>query len=148
MSKSRKLDPVIEMARKATEQALISLGESNALLQRELTQLEELMQYRNEYLQRFRQNDPLVMSAKKALELRGFLAQLDQAIQSQEHQVSESRQRVDHQQADWIAARNKEQALDSLMSKYVADENHKQQRREQRESDEHTNANWLRLHRD
>ena len=148
MSRTRKLDPVIDMARKATESELIKLGEHNALLQREQNQLDDLIQYREEYLSRFRQGDPMQMSAKKALDLRGFLAQLDQAIQAQQLQVNQSRQVVERQQQNWFQARNKEQALDSLMARYRADEDVKQQRREQRENDEHTNAMWLRSRRD
>lgn len=147
MSRTRKLDPVIEMARKATESELVKLGESNALLQQEQHQLDDLMRYRDEYLARFRRDDPMVMSAKKALELRGFLAQLDQAIHAQQLQVNHSQQLVDRQQNNWMQARNKEQALDSLMARYHADEQVKLQRREQRDNDEHTNAMWLRLRR-
>lgn len=98
MSRTRKLDPVIDMARKTTESELIKLGEQNALLQREQNQLDDLMQYRDEYLARFRQGDPMQMSAKKALDLRGFLAQLDQAIQAQQLQVNQSQQVVNRQQ--------------------------------------------------
>ncbi len=148
MSRTRKLDPVIDMARKATESELIKLGEHNALLQREQNQLDDLIQYRDEYLARFRQGDPMQMSAKKALDLRGFLAQLDQAIQAQQLHVNHSQQVVDRQQQNWLQARNKEQALDSLMARYHADEEKKQLRREQRENDEHTNAMWLRSRRD
>jgi flagellar FliJ protein len=144
----RKLDPVIDIARKRTESELVKLGQSNALLQHEQNQLDDLMQYRDDYLARFRRDDPLVMSAKKALELRGFLAQLDQAIHAQQLQVNQSQSLVDRQQQNWLQARNKEQALDSLMAKYQANEQHQQQRREQRDNDEHTTAIWLRTHRD
>lgn len=148
MSRMRKLDPVIDIARKRTESELVKLGQSNALLQHEQNQLDDLMQYRDDYLARFRRDDPLVMSAKKALELRGFLAQLDQAIHAQQLQVNQSQSLVDRQQQNWLQARNKEQALDSLMAKYQANEQHQQQRREQRDNDEHTTAIWLRTRRD
>lgn len=144
MSRMRKLDPVIEVARKSTESELVKLGETNALLQRDQTQLDDLMQYRDDYLARFRGEDPLVMSAKKALELRGFLAHLDQAIQAQQLQVNHSQQLVDRQQQNWLQARNKEQALDSLMAKYQAAEQQQQLKQEQRDNDEHTTSVWLR----
>lgn len=148
MSRTRKLDPVIEMARKVTQSELVKLGESNALLQRDQNQLDDLIRYRDEYLAKFRRDDPMVMSAKKALELRGFLAQLDQAIHAQQLQVNQSRQQLNKQQQNWLQAKNKEQALDALMARYHADEQTRQQRREQHENDEHTTAMWLRLHRD
>lgn len=148
MSRMRKLDPVIEVARKSTESELVKLGETNALLQRDQHQLDDLMQYRDDYLARFRREDPMVMSAKKALELRGFLAQLDQAIHAQQLQVNHSQQLVDRQQQNWLQARNKEQALDSLMAKYQAAEQRQQQKQEQRDNDEHTTSVWLRSRRD
>ncbi|WP_438971103.1 flagellar export protein FliJ [Methylophaga sp.] len=147
MSRSRKLNPVIEMARKTTEDELIKLGETNALLQQEQGQLDDLINYRQDYLNRFRQGDPTLMSAKKALDLRAFLAQLDQAIQAQQNQVTQSETRVQHQQKNWMEAKNKEQAIDTLMERYKSDELHQQQRHEQRENDEHTNAMWLRRHK-
>lgn len=144
MSRSHKLNPVIEIARKATETELIKLGETNALLQQEQSQLDDLVGYRQEYLNRFRQDDPTRMSAKKALDLRAFLAQLDQAIHAQQIQVNQSQTQVQHQQNNWFEAKNKEQAIDTLMARYKADELQQQQRHEQRENDEHTNAMWLR----
>ncbi|SFK10233.1 flagellar export protein FliJ [Methylophaga sulfidovorans] len=144
MSRSRKLDPVIEMARKATESELQKLGQQNALLQQEQFQLDDLLQYRAEYLARFRQDDPMVMTAKKALDLRSFLAKLDQAILSQESQVKSANQKVVQQQQLWLQARNKEQAIDALMARYEATELKKQLKREQAETDEHTNGVWLR----
>ena len=144
MSRSRKLNPVIDVARKASETELIKLGETNALLQQDQNQLEDLVGYRQEYLNRFRQDDPTLMSAKKALDLRAFLAQLDQAIHAQQVQVSQSQTRVQHQQKNWLEAKNKEQAIDALMARYKVDELQQQQRHEQRENDEHTNAMWLR----
>ena len=148
MSRSRKLNPVIDMARKATENELIRLGEHNALLQQDQSQLDDLISYRQEYLNRFRQDDPTLMSAKKALELRAFLAQLDQAIQAQQVQVNQSQLKVQQQQKNWLEAKNKEQAIDTLRHRYKADEVQQQQRHEQRENDEHTNAMWLRRHKD
>jgi len=147
MSRSRKLDPVIDMARKTTESELGKLGQTNALLQQAENQLDDLLRYRDEYLARFREDDPMLMSARKALELRGFLAQLDQAIHAQQLQVNQSRQLVGRQQQNWQQARNKQQALDSLMDRYRGEEQRRQQRLEQRENDEHTNAQWLRQRR-
>jgi len=144
MTRSRKLTPVVEMARKATETELVKLGQQNDVLLREQTQLDDLMRYREEYLAKFRQGDEMRMSAKKALELRAFLAQLDQAIHSQKQQVSNVQRHVQHQQQNWMQARNKEHAIDSLISRYKSEETKQTQRREQRENDEHTSTKWSR----
>lgn len=144
MSRANKLKPVVEITRRATEQELNKLGESNALLTREQAQLDDLIQYRAEYLARFRSEDPTIMSAKKALELRGFLVQLDQAISAQQQQVKHNQQLVKQQQQLWLEARNKEQAVEKLVSRYQAEETQKQLKQEQKEADEHTTSIWFR----
>lgn len=144
MSRSKKLKPVVDIKVKATKDALLKVGEANAVWQTDKLQLEELQRYKIEYLDLFRRRDAVVMSAQKILELRGFLVQLDQAIQAQEQQVQSSYDGVKRQQALWLEARSKEQAIQSLVSRYQADENYQQEKQEQRDSDEHTNSQWLR----
>jgi len=147
MKRSKKLKPVVDIKVKATEDALIKLGQANMIWQQDKQQLEDLNRYKGEYLAMFRQSDTLVMSAQKVLELRSFLVQLDQAINAQEHQVQSSYDGVQHQQKLWLEARSKEQAIQSLVSRYHADEIYQQAKQEQRESDEHTTSKWFRKSR-
>jgi flagellar FliJ protein len=147
MSRANKLLPVKEMAQRQTENELAKLGQLNGALSRARSQLDELMHYRNEYLSRFRRSDIQTLPAKKNLELRAFLTHLDQAIQGQQQQVQQSQERVNLQQQQWQHAKNKEQAIDNLMIRYEAETALKQLKKEQRDSDEHTNAIWLRRHR-
>ncbi|HDZ15973.1 MAG TPA: flagellar export protein FliJ [Methylophaga aminisulfidivorans] len=144
MSRSRKLEPVIEMAQRASEEALSKLGELNAVLQQHQLQLDDLLQYRADYLARFRRDDPLVMSAKKALDLRSFLVKLDQAVSSQEGLVRQASRQVETQRQHWLKARSKEQALAALMNRYDSQERQKQLKKEQADTDEFTNNIWLR----
>lgn len=144
MKRSKKLKPVVDIKVKATEKALVNLGQANVIWQQDKQQLEDLNRYKGEYLAIFRQRDALVMSAQKVLELRGFLVQLDQAIKAQQHQVQTSYEGVQHQQKLWLEARSKEQAIQSLVSRYHADEIYQQAKQEQRESDEHTTSMWFR----
>ncbi|MDH5592755.1 MAG: flagellar FliJ family protein, partial [Gammaproteobacteria bacterium] len=90
MKRSQKLNPVVDIAAKATDAALIKVGEANAQWSKDKQQLEDLQQYKAEYLIKLRQGDHTLMNAQKILELRGFLAQLDQAIHAQEQQVATS----------------------------------------------------------
>ena len=142
MKRSKKLEPVVHLKQKASHEALLKLGEVNSLLQKEQQQLDDLIRYREEYLARFRQEDPMVMNAKKALELRGFLIQLDQAIDAQREQVGRNQQRVKQQQASWLDARSKEQAVNSLVKRYQIIEAQKEAKREQHSTDEHAALQW------
>ena len=144
MKRSKRLSPIVDLAVKATEAALIKVGEANALWIRDAKQLEELQRYQGEYLARLRSGDIISMSAQKVLELRGFLAQLDQAILAQQKQVKISLEVLQQQQKQWKKIRSKEQAMQSLVSRYHQEEVHLETKKEQQDNDERNTAQWLR----
>ncbi|MDT8310872.1 MAG: flagellar export protein FliJ [Methylophaga sp.] len=144
MTRAQKLIPVIAMARREAEQAQLQLADANRLLYQEQHQLQDLQHYRQQYLQRFRSADPQVMSARKAIELRSFLVQLDQAIQMQEKQVRQYLGQSQHKQQIWLQARSKQQAMETLLTRYQQQELQQQQRREQLLNDEYSAQLWRR----
>lgn len=147
MKRSKKLNPVLDVASKATESALLKVGEASALWQAEKQQLEDLHNYKGEYLAKFRQSDTLTMSAQKVLELRAFLAQLDQAIEAQVTQVEQYYQAVQYQQQLWLEARTREQAMQSLVTRYQTQEADQEAKQEQRDNDERNTSLWYRKSR-
>ena len=144
MKRSKRLSPIVELAVKATKVALIKVGEANALWIRDTKQLEELQRYQGEYLARLRSGDVISMSAQKVLELRGFLAQLDQAIIAQQQQVNTSLEVLQQQQKQWKKVRSKEQAMQSLVSRYHQEEVRIEIKKEQQDSDERNTVQWQR----
>lgn len=144
MKRSKRLSPIVELAVKATEAAVIKVGEANALWIRDAKQLEELQRYQGEYLARLRSGDVISMSAQKVLELRGFLAQLDQAILAQQKQVKISLEVLQQQQKQWKKIRSKEQAMQSLVSRYHQEEVRLETKKEQQDNDERNTVQWLR----
>ena len=144
MKRSKRLSPIVELAVKATKVALIKVGEANALWMRDTKQLEELHRYQGEYLAKLRSGDVISMSAQKVLELRGFLAQLDQAILAQQQQVRTSFDVLQQQQTEWKKVRSKEQAMQSLVSRYHQEEVRVELKQEQDDSDERNTRQWLR----
>lgn len=144
MKRSKKLSPVVDIAVKATETALLKVGEANSAWQLDKNQLDDLIRYKGEYLLKFRQGDSLMISAQKMLELRAFLVQLDQAIAVQQQQVENSYKRVQYQQTLWLQARTKEQAMQTLVGRYKAEESQQEVRQEQLDNDEHNTSQWVR----
>lgn len=144
MKRSERLTPIIELAARETEQALIKVGEANAIWSQNKQQLVDLQGYKNEYLQRLRAGEQSKMSAQKVMELRAFLVQLDQAIKAQQQQVDQSFIVLQQQQAVWQQVRSKEEAMSSLAQRYQKEEQYTESRREQSESDEHSTMQWLR----
>ena len=146
MKRSKRLAPVVNIAVKATNLALIEMGKANAVWLKEQQQLEELHHYKSEYLARFRQANIAVMSAQKVLELRGFLAQLDQTIQVQQQQVQLYYQQLEGKRTLWQQTRNKEQAMQSLVDSYHHEEIQVALKQEQQISDEHSAMRWRHNH--
>jgi flagellar FliJ protein len=142
MKRSKRLAPVVNIATKATDAALIKMGEANAAWLKEKQQLEELNHYKGEYLARFRQGNTAAMNAQKVLELRGFLSQLDQTIQVQEQQVHIYYKQLEQQRALWQQTRSKEQVMNSLIERYHDEETQAALKQEQQLSDEHNAIQW------
>lgn len=144
MKRSKRLSPVVVIAAKETEAALINVGTANAAWLADKESLDELYQYKGEYLDRFRRGDTLVMSAQKVLELRSFLAQLDQAIDAQTQQVKARYAALNRQRLVWQQARSKEQAMQSLVGRYQDEELKQEARQEQLDNDERNTSQWVR----
>jgi flagellar FliJ protein len=142
MKRSKRLAPVVNIAVKATDSALTEMGKANAAWLKEKQQLEELQHYKADYLNRFRQGNSALMSAQKVLELRGFLAQLDQTIQVQEQQVEIVYQQLERTRSVWQKTRSKEQVMQSLVERYHQEETQVALKQEQQLSDEHNAIQW------
>ena len=123
------------------------MGEANSAWQLDKNQLDDLYRYKGEYLAKFRQGDNLTVSSQKMLELRAFLVQLDQAISGQQLQVENSYKKVQYQQTLWLQARTKEQAMQTLVGRYKAEESQQEVRQEQLDNDEHNTSQWVRKSR-
>ena len=144
MKRSNRLSPVVDIAAKETEAALINVASANTTWLNDKKQLDELHQYKSEYLDQFRQGDSLVMTAQKVIELRSFITQLDQAIQAQERQVKSHYDVLTRQRELWQQARSKEQAMQSLVGRYQDEELKHEAKQEQLENDERNTSQWVR----
>ncbi len=144
MKRSQRLHPVIQLAEKSEQEALQQLGQANTVWHREQQQLDDLHQYKADYLQRFRQGEVQMLGAQKMMELRAFLQQLDLAIEAQQQQVENSAGMVEYQKNIWLQKRTKAKALHLLVERYQGEELAVELRKEQLENDEYSTNQWLR----
>lgn len=142
--RSQRLTPVAELAKKASDEALSKVGQMNAIWMRDKAQLKDLQQYREDYLMRFRGKGIQSMPVQKVMELRAFLVQLDRAISSQEQQVAQSLTVLEQAQQAWKVVHSREQALQSLITRYHQEDTQLALKQEQRESDERNTSLWFR----
>ncbi|HAU06288.1 MAG TPA: flagellar export protein FliJ [Gammaproteobacteria bacterium] len=144
MTRAKRLKPIVSLAEQSTQSALAKVGQANAALLQGKRQLEDLLQYRNEYIARLRDNDTVSISAKKALGLRGFLQQVEQAIIAQQQKVSTQQSQLKIEQQRWQQVKHKEQAMTSLMTRYHQQEVRLAIKQEQRLVDENNITVWQR----
>ncbi|MEW5893301.1 MAG: flagellar export protein FliJ [Pseudomonadota bacterium] len=99
-------------------------------------QLEQLHQFQGEYQTRLKQATASGMSIQQLREYQGFLAKLQGAIQHQQQEVRLAEQRWAAAHKQWLEQRQKVKAYETLAARHQAQEIRRQEKREQKLSDE------------
>ena len=126
------------------DSAARELGRLIALEQEGERKLEMLRNYRAEYEARFVDALHAGIGVEALRNYSAFMARIDEAIDIQHANLSQSQQHTASGKQRWMTQRNKVKAYDTLHDRHVQTEGRKATREEQRQSDEHT-AN--RIHR-
>jgi len=136
MKKSSRLQPVVQVAENREQMAAQALGNAQLGLAASEQRLNELKRYREEYVRRFHDAGAIGMGANKLEDFRKFLANLSQAIDQQVRVVAQAARGVEDKRRHWLSSRSKTQILDTVVSRYQAEEQRQADRKEQRELDE------------
>jgi flagellar FliJ protein len=136
MKRSKRLEPVVKVAENHKQQAAKALGDSQSALQQAQQRLDELKNYREEYVRRFHASGAVGMSAVQMADYRLFLSNLSRAIEQQTQLVKQAEVAVDKQRQQWFNRRGKVKMLDKVVSRFQADEQRVVDKKEQQEQDE------------
>ncbi len=136
MKRSQRLEPVVRVAENREQQAARSLGDSQSALNQAQQRLNELKNYREEYIQRFHTTGAAGMSAVQMRDYRLFLSNLSRAIEQQAGLVEKAATVVEKQRQQWFSRRGKVKMLGNVVSRFQADEQRVVDRKEQLEQDE------------
>jgi flagellar FliJ protein len=136
MTRSKRMQPVVEVTVQREREAAKRLGETQQRLQDAEQRLEELIRYREEYTQQFAAGDSL--TAARLRDYRLFLDRLNQAVDQQRTLVARAQQEADAQRLRWLDMHTRVQALGKVVERYRDEERSHQERRLQKESDQHT----------
>ena len=136
MKRSERFKPIHHMAQQREDIAAQTLGK----IQRELTnhqlKLSELIQYYQEYQNRFSEQAVKGMSIIQVQSYQKFISQLEIAISEQKKHISRVSETCNSSRADWNSERQKTQVLEKVMTRYEKKEQQHENRREQRQLDE------------
>ncbi len=136
MKRSQRLEPVVRVAENREQQAARSLGDSQSALNQAQQRLNELKNYREEYIQRFHTTGAVGMSAMQMGDYRLFLSNLSRAIEQQAGLVEQAAAVVEQQRQQWFTRRGKVKMLGNVVSRFQTEEQRVVDRKEQLEQDE------------
>ena len=139
MRRSKKLQPVANLAKLNERSAAKLHGSVLRELQKQETQLDELINYRNQYLIAFKTASEAGLSAIQMQDYRIFLQRLDDAIQQQQQNVKNGRQNTKSSQAKWTDTRNRSDMINKVVENRQQLENQQVEKREQRELEDRPN---------
>lgn len=133
MKKSQRLEPVVKVAESREQQAARALGQAQTLQNQAEQRLAELKNYKEEYLRRFHTQGSRGMSAAQMEDYRRFLGKLDLAIAQQQQVAEQTARIVEAKRGHWHERHGKTRALDKVVERYQADEQRREDRKEQHE---------------
>lgn len=144
MAPSERLKPVRLVAQNNERDAAKVFGDAQRSLKDQEIKLEQLRQFHQEYLQRFEAAARVGMTAPQLMEYQAFMAKLKLAIEQQEATVEARRQEKTLSKEKWQVKHSRTEALGKVIDRYRKEEIQSQERREQKESDEHALRGALR----
>jgi flagellar FliJ protein len=143
MTRSKRMQPVVNVTANREREAAQRLGECQQRVQAAEQRLEELTHYREEYTQQFANGGSL--NAARLQDYRLFLDRLNQAVEQQRGILERAHAECAGLRQRWLDLRTRTQALDKVVERYRVEERSDQDRRDQKETDEH--AHTLRGHK-
>jgi len=133
MRSAKRLQPVARLARHSERDAARRHGNVLREYQQQQQQLDELIRYRNQYVENFQRAGKAGLSIVQLRDYQLFLSRLDQAIAQQNQQVQQRQQVSQQSQANWMEKRGKSKMIDKVVANRAEAERRQQEKREQRE---------------
>lgn len=137
MTHKSPLKTLQELAHSRVDEATKRLGQLIASEQACEVKLSMLQQYRKEYCERFRESARNGLDPSSLRNYSAFIGKLDDAIRAQQSIVDHSRHATAQGQEKWASEHSRAKAFDTLSHRQHLQEMHRQNKQEQRISDEH-----------
>lgn len=139
MAQISALDTLIELATGETDEAAKRLGLAIRGAQDAEQKLAMLLQYRDDYCDRFRLGLSAGISATAYRNFQLFLDKLDTAIDGQQRIVLDAKTRINTERSAWQVCEHKRVSYDTLAVRAERENQRREGRREQKQMDEYAN---------
>lgn len=141
MKHSTKLEPVENIRKQQEDKAGRLHGEAIMESRQQQKQLDELLQYREEYIKGFEARGKSGLSAMQAQEYRLFISRLDDAINQQRQFVESGKNKCELSQQEWMDKRSKRKVISKVVEKRKSQEQLNQIQSEQKELEDRPQTN-------
>ncbi|HAL37246.1 MAG TPA: flagellar export protein FliJ [Polaromonas sp.] len=138
MANKLPLATLIELAQSKTDEATRRLGQLQNAHTSAAGKLEMLLQYRQEYLDQLQVQMRDGVAAAQLRNFQNFIGTLDGAIEQQRALTLQADTRLAHGRGDWQHTKRRLNSFDTLADRVRQQEMIALNKREQRDSDEHT----------
>jgi flagellar protein FliJ len=135
MMKSKRFEPIQEIASTSANDLSRAMGEAGRNVADLERQLEQLQSYRDEYLRDSSQS-AAATDAVKLQNYRSFLDRLGEALRQQSKALEIARAEYEGRHALWSEKRIEAETLGRAVDRFRKEERHVADRREQREGDD------------
>jgi flagellar FliJ protein len=142
MSRDFSLQPLLDLMRERADEATRQLGQLVAAEQDARSRLALLTQYREEYVQRFRDAQTQGLSLQAWRNYQDFIDKIDVAIAQQSTLVDTSAQQTAAGQEHWKIQNKKLKAIDTLALRHQKTLLAKDAKQEQKQQDEHATRHY------
>lgn len=136
MTRSKRMQPVQQLAQSREQKAVQKLGQSQQYLQAQQARLEELRAYRDQYARDFEALGGAGLGATRMQDYRLFLTRLGDAIRQQEAAIAQCCTRLEQSRRQWMESHGQSRAVNKLVDQYRREENKQLNRKEQKEQDD------------
>jgi flagellar protein FliJ len=140
MKKSRRMQILVDLAKRKEDAAAQQLARDKAKVQHDLQKLDELREYAGQYES---ERNLLGLSAYLTTNYQHFVNRVQQAIVQQEAAVGRAEQQADMSMRRWLQTRSKTKSMDWLKEKNHKAELAVEVKQEQRQSDEFAMRRFL-----
>lgn len=136
MKKSQRLKTIVDLNAQNEQKALVALGVAQQKKQQLDKQLENLIQYRQEYKNKFQATSVAGINIDQLVEFNSFINKLNRAIEEQKEAILEMDKELLFVRKNWEGRHQKTKSIRKVCESALAEETQIETKREQREQDD------------
>jgi len=137
LKKSKRFQPLEKIAANKELASAKELGVANNKVIIQKNKLNDLIKYREEYIDSFKQQGQKGMNGSQLHTYQNFLDNIDNALVQQRGLIIEAETACEEQKKTWRTQHTKTKIMSNVIDKFKIDEQQHDNKQEQKDSDEH-----------